>query len=55
MRGLLRATQLITGDLALDVLLRRIVRAAQELIGARYAALGVIGPEGGGCPRSRGS
>jgi GAF domain-containing protein len=47
LRGLLRANQLITGDLTLEVVLRRIVQAAQELVGARYAALGVIGPEGG--------
>ncbi|MFI5615802.1 GAF domain-containing protein [Amycolatopsis sp. NPDC051903] len=46
LRGLLRATQMITGDLALPALLRRIVDAARELIGARYAALGVIGAEG---------
>ena len=47
LRGLLRANQLIAGDLSLEVVLRRIVQAAQELVGARYAALGVIGPEGG--------
>ncbi|MFI5615116.1 GAF domain-containing protein [Amycolatopsis sp. NPDC051903] len=46
LRGLLRATQVITSDLALPALLRRIVDAARELIGARYAALGVIGSDG---------
>ena len=46
LRGLLRATQVITGDLALPVVLRRIADAARELVGARYAALGVIGPDG---------
>jgi signal transduction histidine kinase len=44
--GLLRATQVIAGDLALPVVLRRIVDAARELVSARYAALGVIGPDG---------
>jgi GAF domain-containing protein len=33
--------------LALPVVLRRIVEAARELVGARYAALGVISPTGG--------
>ncbi|MFD2467557.1 sensor histidine kinase [Amycolatopsis silviterrae] len=46
LRGLLRATQSITGSLALPALLRRLVAAACELVGARYAALGVIGPDG---------
>ena len=46
LRGLLRAGQLVTSDLALPTLLRRTVEAARELIGARYAALGVIGPDG---------
>ncbi|MBN9743198.1 hypothetical protein DMP23_19170 [Amycolatopsis sp. A1MSW2902] len=46
LRGLLRATQTITTGLALPSLLRRIVEAARELVGARYAALGVIGPDG---------
>jgi hypothetical protein len=35
MRGLLRATQTIVSDLALPVVLRSIVEAACELIGAR--------------------
>jgi signal transduction histidine kinase len=47
LRGLLRANQLVTGDLALPAVLRRIVEAARELVGARYAALGVIAPGGG--------
>ncbi|MEV1284531.1 GAF domain-containing protein [Modestobacter sp. NPDC049651] len=46
LRGLLRANRLVAGDLALPVVLRRIVSAARELVGARYAALGVIGPSG---------
>ena len=46
LRGLLRANQVMIGDLALPVVLRRIADAARELVGARYAALGVIGPDG---------
>lgn len=47
LRGLLRASQMITGGLALPVVLRRIVEAARELAGARYGALGVLSPDGG--------
>jgi signal transduction histidine kinase len=47
LRGLLRANQLVVGDLDLPTVLRRIVEAAKELVGARYAALGVISPAGG--------
>jgi signal transduction histidine kinase len=47
LRGLLRANQLVIGDLDLPAVLRRIVEAARELVGARYAALGVIAPAGG--------
>ncbi|QKV80522.1 GAF domain-containing protein [Amycolatopsis sp. Hca4] len=46
LRGLLRANQEVAGDLALPTLLRRIVEAGRELLGARYAALGVIGTDG---------
>jgi signal transduction histidine kinase len=42
LRGLLRANQMIVGDLPLPVLLRRITEAARDLVGAQYAALGVI-------------
>jgi signal transduction histidine kinase len=45
-RALLEANQSIVGDLALPVVLRRIVDAAATVAGARYAALGVIGPDG---------
>lgn len=48
LRGLLRANQAIVGNLTLPVLLRRIVQAACELTHARYGALGVIDPSGGG-------
>jgi signal transduction histidine kinase len=47
LRGLLTANQLIITDLTLPVVLRRIVDAASDLVGARYAALGVISPDGG--------
>jgi two-component system, NarL family, sensor histidine kinase DevS len=47
LRGLLRANQAVIGDLTLPVVLRRIAEAARELVGARYAALGVISPDGG--------
>ena len=47
LRGLLRATQTVTSGLSLPVVLRRIAEAARELVGARYAALGVLAPEGG--------
>jgi len=43
LRGLLRVIQSVTGDLSLERVLRRIVEAACELAGARYAALGVVG------------
>ena len=43
LRGLVRATQAIAADLDLQHLLQRIVEEARSLIGARYAALGVLG------------
>ena len=46
MRGLLRANALIATDLSLPVVLRKIVGAARDLLGARYAALGVLGRNG---------
>jgi signal transduction histidine kinase len=45
-QALLTANQSIVGDLELPVVLRRIVDAAATVAGARYAALGVIGPDG---------
>ncbi|MCL9761653.1 GAF domain-containing protein [Frankia sp. AiPa1] len=45
LRGLLRATQMITTDLRLPVLLRLIVEAACELLNARYGAVGVLTPD----------
>ncbi|MDP1806447.1 MAG: hypothetical protein Q8K72_14830, partial [Acidimicrobiales bacterium] len=44
LRGLLRATQMIVNDLDLPSVLRRVVESARELVGARYAALGVLDP-----------
>jgi len=47
LRGLLRANALVAGELSLPVVLRQIVTAARDLLGARYAALGVLGRDGG--------
>jgi signal transduction histidine kinase len=47
LRGLLRANQAVIGQLALPVVLRRIAEESRELVGARYAALGVLGAGGG--------
>lgn len=47
LRALLRAIETITGDLALEVVLRNVVESACELAQAQYGALGVIGPDGG--------
>ena len=46
LRGLLRANTAVAADLSLPVVLRRIVEAARDLLGARYAALGVVGRDG---------
>ncbi|MDQ2812403.1 MAG: GAF domain-containing protein [Actinomycetota bacterium] len=46
LRGLLRANALVAGELSLPVVLRQIVGAARDLVGARYAALGVLGRDG---------
>jgi len=47
LRELIRATNMITGDLDLTTVLRRIAEAACQLARARYGALGVIAPGGG--------
>jgi signal transduction histidine kinase len=47
MKGLLEAVTTISGELDLQVVLRRIAEAAAVLVDARYAALGVIGSDGG--------
>ena len=46
LRTVLQANRSIVGELSLSAVLRRIVEAAREVSGARYAALGVIGPDG---------
>ncbi len=45
LRGLLDATHHITSGLELDDLVQRIVESARTLVGARYAALGVVRDE----------
>ena len=47
LRGLLRANALVGSELSLPVVLRQIVEAARGLLGARYAALGVLARDGG--------
>ena len=46
LRGLVRANAMVAGELSLPVVLRQIVAAARDLLGARYAALGVLGRSG---------
>jgi signal transduction histidine kinase len=46
LRALFTAGLAVTSELSLDALLRRLVDAAAELTGARYAALGVIDANG---------
>src|SRR3954451_4156438 len=43
---LLDAGRSIAGDLSLSSVLQRVVEAAQDVADARYAALGVVGPDG---------
>jgi two-component system, NarL family, sensor histidine kinase DevS len=47
LRALLRAIETVTGNLSLETVLRNIAEAACELAGAKYAALGVVGSDGG--------
>ena len=47
LRGLLRANQALLSDLELRPLLQRLAATARELIGARYAALGILDGHGG--------
>jgi len=46
LRALVEAGMALTSELSLEALLQRLVEAAAELTGARYAALGVIAPSG---------
>ncbi len=48
LRKLIAANDAVVGDLDLPTVLRRIVEAACELVGAQYGALGVIAPDGDG-------
>ena len=43
---LVRATSALITEVSLDGVLRQVVQAAAEVIGARYAAIGVLGPGG---------
>jgi len=45
--GMLRATQMITDDVALPVVLRNVVEAARELLAAEHGALTLLAPAGG--------
>ncbi|MFR9802351.1 GAF domain-containing protein [Pseudonocardia sp. RS010] len=47
LRELLRASQTINADLAPTAVLEHIATAAREVVGARYAALGVLDGQGG--------
>ncbi len=46
LRALLRANAVVASELNLRIVLRHIVVAARDLVGARYAALGVLGRDG---------
>ncbi|WP_336855074.1 GAF domain-containing sensor histidine kinase [Sinomonas albida] len=46
MRGLLSAVVSLAEDLDLEAVLDRVVTSARELVRAKYAALGVLAPEG---------
>ncbi|MFG3550601.1 PP2C family protein-serine/threonine phosphatase [Streptomyces sp. NPDC047725] len=46
LQELLQAVVNITGELELPTVLRRIVRTAMDLVGARYGAMGVLDEEG---------
>jgi len=47
LRGLLRANQALLADIEVRPLLQRLIASARELVGARYAALGVLDGHGG--------
>ncbi|MET3421041.1 GAF domain-containing protein [Actinoplanes tereljensis] len=47
LRGLLRANQALLTDIELRPLLERLIVSARELVGARYAALGILDGHGG--------
>jgi len=47
LRGLLRANQALLADIEVRPLLQRLTASAGELVGARYAALGILDGHGG--------
>lgn len=47
LRALLRATQSVAEEIELPAVLKRLVQAAVELVGAKYCAIGVVSPQGG--------
>ncbi|MFM9876239.1 MAG: GAF domain-containing protein [Rhodoglobus sp.] len=46
LRSLLKATRVVAGELELSEVLKSIIVAAVELVGARFGAIGVIAPDG---------
>jgi len=46
LRSLLKASQAVANEIELHVVLRTIIAVAVDLVGARYGAIGVIGPDG---------
>jgi signal transduction histidine kinase len=46
LEALVMATSSLIGELSLEGALQRIVQVAAEIIGAHYAAIGVLGPDG---------
>lgn len=50
MEQLVRVIVELGSDLDLDVTLHRVLKAAMELTGARYAALGIRAPTAASCP-----
>jgi two-component system, NarL family, sensor histidine kinase DevS len=46
LEALVVATSALIGELALEAVLQRAVEMAAEVIGARYAAIGVLAPDG---------
>ncbi len=46
LRSLLKATRVVAGEIELAEVLKRIIEAAVELVGAQYGAIGVIGSDG---------
>jgi signal transduction histidine kinase len=46
LRSLLKATRVVSGEIELAEVLRRIIETAVELVGAQYGAIGVIAADG---------